>query len=180
MKKFTVFLTAFVIMAALIAGCGANKADEFNDYFTKVSKNMESLKRANEEYARVAAAATKADDLKGIDRKLADGKTALQKVLADYKATEEPPELTKYKEAAINNFNKRMEQYDLLQTIIGYINKGDTKNQKLYDSLNKLAALEKEINDNDKSNAELLKKIAADNKLTISTGDDKTLFKPIK
>lgn len=179
MKNKLVYLIILSFAIALFSGCSNQyKADKFNKYFSVVGKNVAELKRTNQDIAKIAGSAKKSDDFKGLDSKLDQEKKLLQRVIADYTNTKEPAELTAYKRAVIKNLYQKVDQVNILNDIIGYINKGDVKNAALQDELESLTAIEKAIDKNEQNNVELLKKIAADNKLEIKINDDKTFFSP--
>lgn len=168
-------------MLTIIAGCGAqSKANKFNDYFGQVSKNMEALKKSTDEFSNIADNANKLEDLKGIEKKIDGEKFLLNIVIGDYKNTIEPKELSSYKASVQQNLNKKMEQLNVLSDIINDINKNEINNPALKDKLNKLQALEKETNDKEIANAQLLNKIAKDNNLILKTKKDKTIFEVAK
>ena len=181
MKKHCTYLLFVLIALTLITGCSKaqSKADSFNSYFSQLDKNNVAQKKAGDELANIAASAASAQDLKGLDQKLSAEKTSVQKLLAEYKSISEPKELTQYKGTATEILNKRLEHVVIITDILNYINANDYKNPELLDKLNKLMAIQKDINEKEQSNVDLLSKIAKDNNLSIAKGD-KIRFEAIK
>lgn len=180
-KRLGLLLAALFTLSLLISGCGVQgKANEFNAYFAKVSKNIEELKDTNEQFSKIASNANSINDLKGTDKILSQQRALLSKVLKDYQNTKPPKELKQYRNKVIKNFKDKISLVDMLSQIVTYVNKGDIKNPQVQSILTKMPVLQTKINNNDRENSLLLSKIAKDNKLDIKSSGEKVEFEPSK
>lgn len=181
MKKGLGLLFIALFAITLISGCGAQStANSFNDYFSKVSKNIEALKDTNDQFSKIASNASSINDLKGTDKILKQQRKLLNNVLKQYQTNKPPKELNQYRDKVVKNLKDKISLVDMLNQIVGYVNKGDIKNPKLQALLSKMPELQTKINNNDRENSLLLSKIAKDNNLVIKSSGEKVEFEPAK
>lgn len=181
MKKSLGLILIALLVISLISGCGAQStANSFNDYFSKVSKNIEALKETNDQFSKIASNANSVNDLKGADKILNRQRQLLVNVLKQYQTTKPPKELKEYRDKVVKNLKDKISLVEMLNQIVGYVNNGDLKNPQVQSILAKMPELQTKISNNDRENSVLLSKIAKDNKLVIKSSGEKVEFEPAK